>query len=112
MFTRFSASSGAVSSGDFSRARDDRAARAVRVLDRNDSHRFWFRAATRPLRSGTTRLFCWQPSFHPGSHHFTRVFNQVSPRLTPLPRRIRTAVVELRLRAGNFRMAVQERLVI
>jgi len=46
MQTRFSASSGAVTSDDFGLAQDYRAARAVRVLDRNDSHRFWFRAAT------------------------------------------------------------------
>jgi hypothetical protein len=35
-------SGGAVTSDDFGHARDDRAAEAVRVLDRNDSHRFWF----------------------------------------------------------------------
>jgi hypothetical protein len=31
-----------VTSDDFGRAQDYRAARAMRVLDRNDSHRFWF----------------------------------------------------------------------
>jgi len=35
-------SGGAATSDDFGHARDDRAAEAVRVLDRNDSHRFWF----------------------------------------------------------------------
>lgn len=40
-----SALRGAVTSDDFGHARDDRAAQAVRVLDRNDSHRFWFEPA-------------------------------------------------------------------
>ena len=36
-----------MTSYDFGPAPDYRAAEAVRVLDRNDSHRFWFRAAVR-----------------------------------------------------------------
>ena len=43
-------SGGAVTSCDFGQAQDYRAAEAVRVLDRNDSHRFWFEPRPRGRR--------------------------------------------------------------
>ena len=72
----------------------DRAARAVRVLDRNDSHRFWFRAATPPLLVGRDPLVSGQRSFHTPTQLFPQ-FSIGIAGLNGLHRRSPTAVVDL-----------------
>ena len=93
---RCSASCGAVTSDSFCLAQDNRAARAVRVLDRNDSHRFWFTSLPAHLKTDTALIAYWQRPFHPATLQLPG-FSSVSETFSRIRRRIRTSVVELHL---------------
>jgi len=103
-----SALSGAVTSETLASLKATAPPGAVRVLDRNDSHRFWFRAA--PDRCGPARLglVIGNARSIRSPQQFARLFNNWAY-ASPDFRSIQTALVEDFCAGRESRISVQDR---